>query len=65
MAIGHWVDSACQYVSTCLYNVGVALPTRSRCAVVRVQRPDAKLSAPHLIFANHHVVIQRGSTAAK
>ena len=34
-------------------------------AVVRVQWPDGEWSQPYRIFANHHVVIERGATAAK
>ncbi|MCY1666214.1 CRTAC1 family protein [Rhizobium sp. SL86] len=34
-------------------------------AVVRVQWPDGEWSQPYRIFANNHVVIERGATAAK
>ena len=34
-------------------------------AVVRVQWPDGEWSQPYRIFANEHVVIQRGATSAK
>lgn len=34
-------------------------------AVVRVQWPDGEWSQPYRIFANQHVVIERGATAAK
>ncbi len=34
-------------------------------AVIRVQWPDGEWSQPYRIFANHHVVITRGATAAK
>jgi enediyne biosynthesis protein E4 len=34
-------------------------------AVVRVQWPDGEWSQPYRIFANQHVVIQRGAIAAK
>jgi hypothetical protein len=34
-------------------------------AVVRVKWPDGEWSQPYRIFANNHVVIERGATAAK
>ena len=34
-------------------------------AVIRVQWPDGEWSQPYRIFANNHVVIERGATAAK
>ncbi len=43
-------------------HVGLGVNER---AVVRVQWPDGEWSQPYRIFANHHVVIQRGATSAK